>query len=60
MLRFFNFGGVVVCVNTRACEYQLLNSKAGNIASANAEDTFQQLISQCDNIEVLYCGQKFA
>ena len=32
--------------------------QAGNSASANAEDTFQQLIAQCDDIDVLLLRAK--
>lgn len=32
--------------------------QAGNTTSANAEDTFQQLIAQCDNIDVLLLRAK--
>jgi len=32
--------------------------KAGNDASTNADDTFQQLIAQCDDVDVLFLRAK--
>ena len=57
MLRFLTLA-VSLCVSTLVLANTNFEQQAGNSASANAEDTFQQLISQCDNIDVLLLRAK--